>query len=633
MPFISAVNGSIQEGTLEREINVRNETGLSVVQGETLSVSKASLVANDVGAGAPTIISVQNPVGGTVVLNELVVEFTSTGTAGDLASFEYTVSDNVATANGIAYINTLGLPDVLGLMFNLEVDAAAARASDDYVPPTIEEIFNSWGRFDGAQFFEGTDPNKSSNAAAWQLLQNPDRVLMPLNVSPANGFISPDTFENYSLEATLTSESDDNDTNGLIVAFEREGETNHVLALAVSKAGSTPTSGYGLIYFQNDSGFSDTQSTILAQPNFGLNLEGGWNGSQIRLKIVRNRNIIKCYATQFDQTDTYIQSSEIVFDLSTNSNTQRFMGPSPYGYMTFSQPDSAYVDIVFGGGADNTVIYDAENNQVWNWNEVSETWDLDSTTAHGVLGFPRLVTNPNTTERFKLQDAGIIQYLGRSTAADFSTVAVFNETKVSNETQNIFVRSSTGGTGVGAGVDVIGLYALGLEETNLLAGKPTLTTTSEYANNSNAVGSGSYFSDNEIIISNLIGGNVVFADGTVGTITSITQSTIAYTVTTDFELYDETLDQPSYSPIVVTGTIQNPQNVNGTITVDGNIWDVVGTLSEVINNFNTLAGVPGVTFSNNNNALEITSTNSTLVLSESGSELSGTYGITPGTYT
>ena len=541
MPFISAANGTFNEGVEERTLSVLDETGFSVVQGESLTINTFQLLANDIGAAAPRITSVQNPIAGTVTLNESVITFTSTGIAGDAASFEYTVSDNVTTGTGTVYITTRGLPDKLALMFNLEVDAAAARVSDDYVPPTLDEIFNSWARFDGADYFEGSDPNKSDNAAAWQLLENPDRVLMPLNVDPANGFISPDTFTNYSLEATLTSESSDNDTNGLIIAHVREGGINHVLTLAASKGGSAPTSGYALMYFQNTSGYGDSDSTILAQPNFGLDISGGWSGSEIRLKVVRAGNIITCYASQFDDTGTYDDNSKIIFDLSTNANTQRFTGAKPYGYMTFSQPDSSYLDIVFGGGADNTVIFSAENNDVWNWNEDTEVWELDSTTAHGVLGFPRVITNPNTTERFKIQESNIIQYLG-ITQRDDSAVAVFDETKVSNQTQNIYVNSTTGGAGVDSGVDVVGLFVNGLEETNLLYGtSPNPTTTGAYANGGNTVGNGSYFSDNGINISNLVNGNVVFADGTVGVISSITQSTITYTPTTDFVVYDETI--------------------------------------------------------------------------------------------
>ena len=570
MPFISAVNGSLKIESAQALLEVVGESGYNVVQGDTILFSATSLLENDTADDGKTlsITSVQNPVGGTVTLNGTNIQFVSTGQAGDPASFQYTVSDGVNTATGTVLITVTALSDLEAYMFSLASAVDDARVSSEYIPPTIAEIFNTWARFDGANYYEGDDPNKSSNASAWQLLENPDRVLMPLNVDPTNGFISPDALEFYTFEATLQSISSDNDTNGLIVAFSREGSTNHVLSLAVSKAGSSPRSGYALMYFQNTSGYSD-EPVILAQPSFGLDTSGGWSSGQIRLKIQRIGDIIKCYASQFNDTGTYQAGSEIIFDLSTNSNTQRFMGPSPYGYMTFSQPDSSYVDINIGGGLDRETIYDAENNIVWDWNSDSAAWQVLTTdTTQDRIGFERQVTNPNTTERFIVRET-TIEYLGKSENA------VFDAIKVETQLQNIYINSITGGTGVGSGVDVVGLFEDNIEEKNLLFGtSPLPTTTGSYADGGNTVGNGSYFSDNGIDITNLVNGTVVFANGTVGVITSITQSTIKYTVTTDFTVFDETLDQPSYSlsadstqvdeGVVVTVTLTTTLISNGT---------------------------------------------------------------------
>jgi len=527
--------------TQEISLTVTDESGsaYSVAQGESLLISAASLLANDSSPGNTlSITGVQNPVGGTVTLNGTTIEFTSTGQAGQLASFQYTVSDGYGTQTGTVIITVTALNDVEAYMFNLQADADEARTLPEYIPPSVSEIFTTWARFDGANYYEGDDTNMSANANAWELLANPDRVNMPLNVEPANGFISPDSLENYTFEATLTSTDSDNDTNGLIVAFVRENGVNHVLALCATKAGAVPLSGFALVYFQDSVWYTDDGSydfTILAQPNFGLDTSGGWSGSQIRLKIQRTGNIVKCYASQFNNTASYDANSEIIFDLSSNSNTQRFMGAQPYGYMTFSQPDSAYIDISVGGGIDKEVIYDAENNEVWDYNFNTPAWELSTDTAQDRLSYVRQVTNPNTTERFRVRETEI-EYLGKSEGA------VFDATRASTEIQNIYINSTTGGAGVGSGVEVIGLFEYDIEERNLLLNKPTLLTTSAY-NNGNSVGSGTYFSDNNIDIDSLslVDGTVVFADGTVGVITAITASSISYTVTTDFTIFDETI--------------------------------------------------------------------------------------------
>ena len=526
-------------GKANYTINVSDDS-LSVRQGETLLISVSTLLANDSDDQGLTltITGVQSAVGGTVTLNGNTVEFVSTGLAGAPASFEYTVTNGVDTVIGTVTITVTPLLDTDAYMFADSADVTSALSDVNYIPPTITEIFNTWARIDGANYYEGTDPNKSTNAAAWQLLANPDRVLMPLNVEPSNGFISPDVFENYTFQATLQSTSADNDGNGLIISFVREGGVNHVLALMASKAGATPSSGYALVYYQDSTWYDGTTytQTIISAPSFGLDTSGNWAGSQIRLKVQREGNIVRCYASQFNNTGSYLAGSEIVFDMTSRSDTQRFTGLKPYGYMTFSQPDSSYIDIDFNGGIDQEVIYDAENNQVYDWNVSTSSWDLSTDTIQDRLSYVRMITNPNTTERFRVRETEI-EYLGKSTGA------VFDSTKVLNQQQNIYIITTTGGTGVGSGVQVIGLYENDVEEVNLLAGLPALNTTNVYSNGGNAVGSGTYFNDNGLDIStlNLVNGSVVFADGTVGLVNSVTNSTIEYTVTTDIEIYDETI--------------------------------------------------------------------------------------------
>ena len=526
-------------GKANYTINVTDDS-LSVRQGETLIINAATLLANDTDdQGLPlTITGVQNAVGGTVTINGNTIEFTATSLAGFPASFEYLVTNGQDTVEALVTITITPLLDTDAYMFSTGAAALAATVDTNYIPPTITEIFNTWARIDGSNYYAGTDPNKSTNAAAWQLLNNPDRVLMPLNVEPSNGFISPDVFENYTFEATLQSTSSDNDGNGLIISFVRENGVNHVLALMASKAGATPQSGYALVYYQDSTWYdlSTYSQTIIAQPSFGLDTSGNWAGSQIRVKVQREGNIVKCYASQFNSTGSYLAGSEIIFDMTSRADTQRFTGPKPYGYMTFSQPDSSYIDIQFDGGINEEVIYDAENNRVYDWNEGTSSWELSTDTIQSRLGYIRMITNPNTTERFRIQQTGV-EYLGKSSGA------VFNSTKVLNEQQNIYINSITGGTGAASGIQVVGLYENDVEENNLLTGLPTLTTSGAYSGNTNTVGSGTYFSDNGLDVNtlNLVNGTVVFANGVVGNVSAVTDGSITYTVTTDFEIYDETI--------------------------------------------------------------------------------------------
>lgn len=395
------LNNDTQIGTvtltiLEVPPIVCNPETYNLQQGETLLISKSSLLNNDTDGLGKTlsVIDVRNPINGTVNINGDNISFTSTGISGFPAEFEYVVENTDGlTGIGKVFINVTQLPAIEAYIYPDTVSVQSAISSG-YVPPSIQDIFDSWSRFSGDKYYvdkAAAVAANDTNATAWQFLQNPDRISMPLNVDPANGFISADLLENFTFEATLKSSDIDNDTNGLIIAFKREGTTNHILALAVSGGGSTPTSGYALIYFTNNITYADTG--ILVSKTY-LGKRGAWSNGEIRLKIQREGSIIKCYGTNWNDTDNYQVASEIVFDLNSNANTQRFVGPQPYGYMTFSQPNSTYLDISFNGGLDVSKIFDIENNTTWEY--INGQWVDTGVTLQQSLGYVRDVINPST---------------------------------------------------------------------------------------------------------------------------------------------------------------------------------------------------------------------------------------------
>lgn len=117
--------------------------------------------------------------------------------------------------------------------------------------------------------------------------------------------------------------------------------------------------------------------------------------------------------------------------------------------------------------------------------------------------------------------------------------------KVLNETQNIIINTSTSITGGANGSRIVGLYQNGIEETNLMTGKPELLTggTWDSGSKNHILSDNQYFVNNNIDINTLqlIGGVVVLSDGIVGKITNITTDTITYEPSDDFKLWDETI--------------------------------------------------------------------------------------------
>ncbi|HRX17137.1 MAG TPA: hypothetical protein P5123_12545, partial [Spirochaetota bacterium] len=219
-----------------------------VQQGGELYLTPASLLEGATGNDVQ-FVNAQNAVNGNLTVTSETITFKSTGLAGAVAQFDYKIMDNLGTeAVGTVYITVTPLPTVQAFIFD-NADLFEEQKIT-YAPPTMQNVFNSWARFDGEKYFENKDtPGISTNAAAWQLLEEPYRVLMPLNVSPYNGFLSPQHLENYTFEATVTSDDKyDNDNIGLVIAFVRIDGVNYSLTAMRTKGGMHPYSGWGVMY-------------------------------------------------------------------------------------------------------------------------------------------------------------------------------------------------------------------------------------------------------------------------------------------------------------------------------------------------------------------------------------------------
>lgn len=399
-------DGDTQNGTVHITIDaippiICNPDTFNLQQGETLLLSKSSLSANDVdGLGkALTVTAVKNPVNGQVTLNGDNVSFTSTGISGFPAEFDYTVQNTDGmTGTGKVYINVTPLPPIEALIYSTNAELQTALSSG-YTPPSVQDIFNTWARIDGASYYTNAS-TAAGGADDWQLLSNPDRILMPTNISPGNGIVSPDSFDNYTFEATLTSDNSDDDTIGLIVAYYRDGSTNKTLYLSRTKGGNAPSNGFGLVYSENGA-ITWTINNISVDGNVG-----GWSSAQSRVKIQRQGDIIKCYATNWNDVDNYQVTSEIVLDLNSDSRLAVFKGKKPYGYYTLSQANSTYLDVVFKGGMDASKMYDVENNVLWEY--IDGQWTNTGKTIQEDLGYVRDATNPETGITYTIKGDEVI---------------------------------------------------------------------------------------------------------------------------------------------------------------------------------------------------------------------------------
>ena len=285
------------------------------------------------------------------------------------------------------------------------------EAQAAFKPQTPETIFNTWARISGEYYAKDKTEAENLNIeemTAWELLTDPDRILQPLNTSNFNAFISPDQIENYTFEATLYSDNADDDTIGLIIAYVRDEENNknYSLALVRTNGGMPPYEGYGIVYIENNDEVI-LKSKQIDDHVFKNSDYKGWQESGLtRVRIIREGNIIKTYASKFG-TEDILPESEILLDLNEFDSTKKFIGSKSYGYCTWSQANSTYLNPKIEGPANSEVLVLKDNNKLTVYNEISNSWlDLDLPVWR-ITGFPRKIFSPVTNKYYLINKDNI----------------------------------------------------------------------------------------------------------------------------------------------------------------------------------------------------------------------------------
>ena len=394
----------------------------TIQQGSETYINTSVLLSNDTGNGLEFANVVSgSEIGCSVSLSGSNLTVSSTGLAYQPAQFKYKITDELGSeATGTVYLSITALSAVEGYVFKNE--SSFNSFISEYTPQSFEDVFNSWPRVSGANYYTSAS-SYTGNAAAWTYLTNDadgdgdddPRVLQPNNVYPPEGFVCPEdeALESYSFEATLYSNNSDNDSIGLIIAFERDGSVNKYLVAHRTKGGNWPSSGWGISYYEG------TNQTVLAEKSVD-GVDGGWSGLKSRVKVQRTGDTIKCYASDWNDTGSYNPDSLIEIDLSENTvddstssqDLSVFRGAKQYGYFTYSQPNSTYLDIDLSGGISGDtaiLLYDTsgdsddyEMSSVYKY--VSGAWKEQSTTIQEELGYVREVTNPVNSDCFLIKE-------------------------------------------------------------------------------------------------------------------------------------------------------------------------------------------------------------------------------------
>lgn len=320
------------------------------------------------------------------------------------AKFRISNSGNVETIK--KYLrDTLPLRDEKALI--LPTTSAAMSLMSTYVPPTLLDIFNNWDRIDANDYYPGgTAPPVGSNAAAWTWNDSTQSIVQPLNTATVTGFLSDEFVDYYDLDFTVKSSNADDDYNGGIIAFVREGGINYSLLISAccdgSNQGASPIND-NLTIVLNGSAFTRVMG------NGGNNINTGWNGQTKRLRIQRRGDIIKVNAS--DWNSSVINPALLMtIDLNSQPELARFKGPRQYGYFSLSQPDSTFYDIRYYGGVLRDTVIDAQTNTVYRYISPTGWTVLSDVKAQDIFSAPRILVGQGD-KRYQLNKDGTIQIL------------------------------------------------------------------------------------------------------------------------------------------------------------------------------------------------------------------------------
>jgi hypothetical protein len=208
--------------------------------------------------------------------------------------------------------------------------------------PTGSTVFNSWWRTAAGSLF--TDPSTipdDSEASKW-VLNADDTISALVNSSGTISFISPEAYPSYSFDSILSSNDSDDDAIGLVIAYVREGNQNHML-VATRHAKGWPRLGenFSIVYLVNN-----TVVEILDTVRVGEN-RPGWSGASTKVRVERNRRSITCRASDWNSS-TY-STDILTVDLTANEALSIFIRDTRWGFWAWSQRNATFSAVFLEG--------------------------------------------------------------------------------------------------------------------------------------------------------------------------------------------------------------------------------------------------------------------------------------------
>ena len=264
----------------------------------------------------------------------------------------------------------------------------STELTDAQAPTDPQVVFNTWSKFS----HQGTNQPAASSADlnAWSYNTGTGAVENSRNTGSATGFYSPRKYESYTHEATLKSNGTDDDILGVIIGYVIEDGKHYTLSAVRQTTGNIVQTGlqWGLVYNINQDHTDNTRDQALLVN--GTSTAGGgtqlWNayanGTKVRVRKIGSSLSIK--TSQWNST-SIDDTTEITFDLNSDSRTQRFAGSVAYGYVAWSQGPASFTGLSFTPDTPESIIHFKDNGatQFYQYNSGTSNWDLDTSSTLG----------------------------------------------------------------------------------------------------------------------------------------------------------------------------------------------------------------------------------------------------------
>lgn len=261
--------------------------------------------------------------------------------------------------------------------------SAAAEAGGVWTrdPVDLKDVFDTWKRFSRGnrhnpakrELYGLNDMAEPNEPAAFTYDESTNRIGNPINTNTLVGFISPESYDSYLLDCTITSLSNwQVDPVGLVLAHatDKDGVAH---TLTVMRCGYSPSPSEDAP-MQVSVDYNTSKQITIKRGYFGLFYNGGFvpteenhdwmhpggpDGSVdygfdkfpkgTRVKVDRSGDTITITASQYNDTKLW-PSAVMSIDLNSHPALAVFKGPHPYGFCSVSQDLTSWDATVRPGG-------------------------------------------------------------------------------------------------------------------------------------------------------------------------------------------------------------------------------------------------------------------------------------------